>query len=658
MNTKLRLEIARSYVRIDLIAMLVLCAVVLWFNLIAGIICILAVAAIFAFHKYVTEKNVLRKLTDYKGKILQDREDLMDSFSFGAPLLLCVIDKEYAVQWTNPAFEEAAGGRSDLSEFIPAEELKAFFEDESTVLKVRMGDKVYRVSASYVSETERDYRMLFFKDVSMEETLRIKYSDSLVCMAYINIDNLDEIIQATPIESRSRVAAEIDEVIFSWAKEMDASVFSMSDSRYAILFKNKYLPMLEASNFPVLSRIRVIETNADFPPSLSIGLGVGEAKLADLQQTATEALELALGRGGDQAVVRDEKGDTEYYGGSLPSVEKRNKGRSRVMAHALMNLMRDADRVLILGHSRPDMDSIGASLGIYAMAHNLGKECYIVLSEPGDGIDSIYQDALKQLDDDGECAYKFLPHEAAIERLTAKTLVVMVDHHRTAISESPEICSMAKKLAVIDHHRRAGDAVETTVLSFTESYASSTSELVSEMLQYSGEIGDINHFEADALLAGITLDTKNFTTNTGVRTFEAASWLKRNGADTAVVKNYFKIDLGFYQKKTNVIANAEVLSNGVAVAYTKDVDPAMQLIVSQAADELLTMKGVDAAVASGSNGQTTMVSARSNGRYNMQTLMEKLGGGGHREAAGVQLDVAPEVAISQVVQAMRLEGIL
>ncbi|MBQ1484004.1 MAG: DHH family phosphoesterase, partial [Eubacterium sp.] len=500
--------------------------------------------------------------------------------------------------------------------------------------------------------------MLFWKDVSVEESLRLKFSDSLICLGYINIDNLDEILQATPVESRSRIAAEIDEVIYSWAKEMDASVFSMSDSRYAIVFKNRYLSALEASNFPVLSKIRAIETSADFPPSLSIGLGVGEAKLTELQQTATEALELALGRGGDQVVVRDEKGDTEYFGGSLPTVEKRNKGRSRVMAHALMNLMRDADRVLVMGHSRPDMDSIGSSLGIYAMACNLGRECHIVLENPGDGIDSIYQDALKQMNDDGSPAYSFSGHAEAMEMLSPKTLLVMTDHHRAAISECPELCAAAAKIAVIDHHRRAGDAVENTVLSFTESYASSASELVSEMLQYSGEMGDINRFEADALLAGIALDTKNFTTNTGVRTFEAASWLKRNGADTAVVKDYFKIDLSFYQKKTNVIANAEVLSNGIAVAYTKDIDPAMQLIVSQAADELLTMKGVDAAVAAGRNGQVTMVSGRSNGRYNMQTLMEKLGGGGHREAAAVQLDVSPEEAISQVVQAMRLEGLL
>jgi c-di-AMP phosphodiesterase-like protein len=657
MNSKLRLEIARAYISVDIIAMLALCIVVLWFNLIAGIICILVVAAIWVFHRYVTEKNILKKLAEYKGKVLQDREDMMESFSFGAPLLLCVIDRNFRIQWTNPAFEEVFEAATDLSAYVPGEELQKLF-DENSALKVRVEDRVYTVSASELSETERNYRMLFWKDSTIEETLRIKYSDSLVCMACVNIDNLDEIIQATPVENRSRVAAEIDEVIFGWAKEMDASVFSTSDSRYMVVFRNKYLTALEKNNFPILSRIRAIETEADFPLSLSIGLGVGEAKLTELQQTANEALELALGRGGDQAVVRNEKGETEYFGGNLPAVEKRNKGRSRVMAHALMNLMRDADRVLVMGHSRPDMDSIGSSLGVYAMACNMEKECYIVLEAPGDGIDSIYQDALKQLNDDGSPAYRFLSHQEAKELLTSKTLLVMTDHHRAAISEYPYLCEAAKKIAVIDHHRKAGDAVEDTVLSFTESYASSASELVTEMLQYSGEKGDINKFEADALLAGISLDTKNFTTNTGVRTFEAASWLKRSGADTGTVKNYFKIDLGFYQKKTNVIANAEVLSNGIAVAYTKDIDPAMQLIVSQAADELLTMKGVDAAVTAGRNGEITLVSARSNGRYNMQTLMEKLGGGGHREAAGVQLDVSPEEAISQVVQAMRLEGLL
>ena len=658
MNTKLRLEIARAYMGIDIVAMLVLSIVVLWFNLLAGIICILLVAGLWAYHRYITEKNVLRQLTEYKEKILSDREDLMDSFSKGAPLLLCVMDRGCHVQWANTAFEEVFEGTGSLSEYIPKEDLLAFFQEGREKLNFKIKGRSYEINSEVISETEMDYRMLFFKDVTYEKDLEFKFSNSLICVAYINVDNLDEITQATAVENRSKLAADIDEVIYGWAKELEAPVFHMSNSRYAVIFKNSSLPVIKANNFSILGKIRNIETEADFPASLSIGVGVGDATLSVLQQSATEALELALGRGGDQAVVRDEKGDTEYFGGTLPTVEKRNKGRSRVMAHALMNLVRDADKVLILGHSRPDMDSIGSSIGIYAMVNNMGKDCFIVLEDPGEGIDSIYKQALKQQNDDGSPAYHFMTHAEAIGALTPKTLVVMADHHRPVLSEMPELCSVAKNIAVIDHHRRAEDAVDNTVLSFMESYASSASELVTEMLQYSGEVGDINKFEADALLAGIALDTKNFTTNTGVRTFEAASWLKRNGADTVIVKDFFKIDLGFYQKKINVIANAEILSNGVAVAYTKDIDPAMQLIVSQAADELLMMKGVDAAVAAGRNNDTTMVSARSNGRYNMQTLMEKLGGGGHREAAAVQLDVSPEEAISQVVQAMRLEGLL
>jgi len=658
MNSKLRLEIARAYISIDIIAMLILCIVVLWFNLLAGIICVLAVAGIWAFHRYSTEKSVLRKLTEYKEKVLQDRESMMESVSNGAPLLMCVIDRGFHVQWANPSFEDVFEGRLDLAGAVPREDLAAAFEEKGCSAVVKVFDKTYRLTSAEISEEDRDYRMLFWEDVSVAETMKVKFYDSLICVAYVNIDNLDEILQATPIENRSRIAAQIDEVVYSEAKDIDACVFHMSDSRYAVIFRNKYLDSLEKSNFPILNTVRAIETEADFPASLSIGLGVGDANLTVLHQAATEALELALGRGGDQVVIRNEKGETEYYGGTLPSVEKRNKGRSRVMAHALMNLVKDADKVLIMGHSRPDMDSIGSSIGLYAMVSNLEKECYIVLEDPGEGIDAIYKTALKQFNDDGTPAYRFVNHEQARAMITKKTLLIMADHHRQILSEDPKLSTMASKIAIIDHHRRSSDAVEDTVLTFMESYASSASELVTEMLQYSGDKGDINKFEADALLAGIALDTKNFTTNTGVRTFEAASWLRRNGADTTVVKDFFKIDLGFYQKKINVIANAEILSNGIAVAYTKDVDPAMQLIVSQAADELLSMKGVDAAVAAGRNEETTMVSGRSNGRYNMQTLMEKLGGGGHREAAAVQLDVKPEEAISQVVQAMRLEGML
>lgn len=658
MNTRTRREILKAYITIDTVATLILSIVVLWFNLPAGLICLLCSGGLFAYHRYVTEKRLIKKLNEYKENIIRDREDLMSAFSNGSPLMLCVVDRVGRVHWTNNAYDACFATRADMEAVFPKEKIGALYENENLRLQVRSGEKIYEVSAVSLGGSNASFRLLFWEDITDGEGLKASFRESRVCMAYLGVDNYDEIISETSIENRSKAAAQIDEVIFGWAKEIGGAVYRISESRYSIIFQQKYLDKLKESGFPILNKMHGISTEADFPTSVSIGIGVGDLGFAQLQNSAEEAIDLALGRGGDQAVIRDKGGETEYFGGSLPAVAKRNKGRSRVMAHALSNLMDDADKVLVLGHTRPDMDSFGASVGIYALASNKGKEVHIVLENPGDGIDIIWRTACSLRGDDGEPAYSFVNHAQAKSLLTKNTLVVAVDHHLVSLSEDPALLSDADKIAVIDHHRRSSDAIEKPVLSHMESYASSASELVTELLQYSGENGEISRFEAEALLSGIVLDTKNFTVNAGVRTFEAASWLKRNGADGANINNYFRIDLNFYQKKVNVIANAEILPNGVAVAYTKDKDPAMQVIVSQAADELLTMKGVEASVAAGRGDSRTMVSARSNGKYNVQTLMEKLGGGGHQLAAAVQLDVGPEEAIAQVVQAMRLEGIL
>ncbi len=658
MNTRTRREILKAYITTDTAATLILSVVVLWFNLPAGLVCLLCSAGLFAYHKYFTEKKLVKKLSEYKENIIRDREDLMSAFSDGSPLLLCVVDRAGRVHWTNNAYDQCFATRAELGAVLSREKIGAFYENENLAEQVRVGEKIYEVTAISLGGTNASFRLLFWEDVTDGEGLKSSFRETRVCMAYLGVDNYDEIIGETSIENRSRAAAQIDEAIFGWAKEIGGAAYRISESRYSIIFQQKYLDKLKEEGFPILNKMHGITTEADFPTSVSIGIGVGDSDYIQLQSSAEEAIDLALGRGGDQAVIRDKAGETEYYGGALPAVAKRNKGRSRVMAHALSNLMDDADRVLVLGHTRPDMDSFGASLGIYALAGNKGKEVHIVLENPGDGIDAIYKAACSLKGENEEPAYSILSHGQARGLLTKNTLVVAVDHHRAVLSEDPDLLAAANKIAVIDHHRRSSDAIEKTVLSHMESYASSASELVTELLQYSGENGEITRFEAEALLSGIVLDTKNFTVNAGVRTFEAASWLKRNGADSVNINNYFRIDLDFYQKKVHVIANAEILPNGFAVAYTKDKDPAMQVIVSQAADELLTMKGVEASVAAGRGESKTMVSARSNGKYNVQTLMEKLGGGGHQLAAAVQLDVGPEEAIGQVVQAMRLEGIL
>jgi c-di-AMP phosphodiesterase-like protein len=298
------------------------------------------------------------------------------------------------------------------------------------------------------------------------------------------------------------------------------------------------------------------------------------------------------------------------------------------------------------------MDSFGAAIGVYHIVRQHTENVDIVLGDVGEAIEIIYDAAV------ATGRFSFVSPEKALELARPGTLLVIVDTHIAGLTECPKLLEKIDKLVVIDHHRRSRDAIENATLAYTEVYASSTSELVTELIQYSADRTGIGRFEAEALLAGITVDTKNFTVNTGVRTFEAASWLRRNGADIATVRSFFKMRLDFFRKKVNLIASAEILGNGVAIAYTKDTDPAMQVLTAQVADELLDMKGVDAAFAAGRGKTSTMVSGRSTGRINVQAVLEKIGGGGHMTIAAAQLEEGPEEAIHRVIQIMREMEIL
>ena len=652
MNKKLAKDVSQPFEMIGLVAMLVLSLIIVWYNIYWGIGAFAVSGLVYFFHTRYTRSYVERSLEKFEKNVLKEREDFMDAFTYGSPLLLCVVGKTGSLVWSNPAFDEAFTDKEQLKSTLEAKKIAPFFDDESTELTASVGGRLYSVSAANTDYKNHERRMLFWTDVTEKEGLRARIRDTRVCAAYINVDNYDEMLEASPLEEQSSIAAQIDKAIHSWAMSMQAVLLHARSDRYLMIFEHKYLAELRKDRFPILNTMHDIETKADFPTSLSIGICTEEATLAEIQEGAATALELALGRGGDQAVVRRKGGETEYYGGALPSVEKRNKGKSRVMAHMLAQLVENSTNVLVMGHSRPDMDSFGAALGVYALASNMGKPVGLVLEDPGDAIDLIYQ-AAKNLN-----AYNFYSHETVLQALKEDTLLILVDHHRQVLSEYPPLVAAARKIAIIDHHRRANDAVENPLLSYMETYASSASELVTELLQYSGDRGDISRFEAEALLAGITLDTKNFTVNSGVRTFEAASWLRRSGADNANVKNYFKVSLQFFQKKSAIVSSAEILPNGVAVAYTKEPDPSMQVLVSQVADELLDMKGVDASIVAGRGETQTYISARSSGKMNVQTLMEKLGGGGHQNVAAAQVTVGPEEAIAKVVSIMREEGTL
>ena len=658
MDKRVLKERIRPVVVIDFAIMAVLSVLLMIFkNVVLGVVCLIVCVGAMFFHYYVTEKNAEKKYEAIIKSLREETDDMIKAFEKGAPLLMCLVDGNGNLLWANDKFVEVFDSQEKFNKLAGKKFVGKFFDNTDFIEEIYADEKCYSVSARPVTRSDGSQGlMLFWQNVTARETIKQLYMDSRPCAAMIEIDNYDAILEAVPVDEQSSMIALFDKTIRAWAHDMNAAVLKFRSSRYSVFFEQKYLEEQRKAAFPILNKMHEIATGADFPPSLSIGIAVGESDNADLLDSASDALEFAQARGGDQAVLRYKGGQTEYYGGALPTVEKRNKGKSRIVAHSLARLIDAADQVFIMGHKNPDLDALGAAIGIYALCKNAGKPSAIILDEPSDGIEDAYNAALKegaQREKEGVYPYFFIPQSEALEHLTERTLVIVLDCHKAAIAESTELVEKASKLAVIDHHRKSQGAIEGADLVHMESYASSTSELVSEILQYSGDKGDITKFEAELLLAGIVLDTKSFTTNAGVRTFDAAAWLRRCGADNQVIKEYFKVNLEMFRKKSNIIASTEVLSNGIAVAYTKDSDSAMQMLVAQVADELLDMKGVEASFVAGRTEEKTTVSARSSGKVNVQVIMEALGGGGHQNVAAAQVDESPEEAIAKVVTIMR-----
>lgn len=507
--------------------------------------------------------------------------------------------------------------------------------------------KQFRLMINPEGEGEDANLLVFFDDITNFENLKDRYNDEKVCVAKINIDNYDDLIASTSAEKRMLVSTEVDRAIRKWAAKCTGSINKLNNSQYIMYFQYSYVEGMVESKFSILDEVRQIETEADFPMSLSIGIGIGGKNLVATEDYANAALDLALGRGGDQAVIK-RVSKIEYYGGKLQTVEKGNKGKSRVVAHALKQLIDQSKRVVIMGHANPDMDAFGSALGIYRMCMTIGRDAYIVINEVNESLQAIYQQA-KATEN-----YKFINNKKA-EAITDKdTLVVLLDTHRPSYSENARLLEMTERIVVIDHHRRAEDCVAAPTLSYIESYASSTAELVSEILQYAAPKKTVVKLEAEALLAGMTVDTNRFAVKTGVRTFEAAAWLRRAGADTAEVKRFFQTDMEAFKVRARCIAAADFHEEGIATSICDGWNENAQVLNSQVADELLTIKGIKASFVAGrTETGRTVISARSLGEVNVQVLMERMGGGGHLTTAGAQVECTPEEAVERVLEMIR-----
>ncbi len=558
--------------------------------------------------------------------------------------------------WSNEDFLQLVGVREHLFEIkvedtVPGMPVAWLLEGKQECPdRVVMNNRRFRVYGSLVRAKDRDgtqnlVATTYWVDTTEYDAMREKFERSRPVVALLNVDNYEELMKVSGEAQRSAIQAQIDEKLTAWAVDTGLLVKTNRD-RYLLLTEEKDYAPLVAEKFSVLDSMREIGGEGSHP-TLSIGVGREADGMAELYKNASLSLEMALSRGGDQAVVRG-KLDFEFYGGRTKSPEKRTKVKSRVMANALGELMSDARQVYIMGHSFADMDAVGAAAGLCCAARKLGKHPQVVIDLNHNAAEAV----LEKLRSRAEYAGVFLGGSEALLRMQPGALLIVVDTNRPDFVESPAVLEACNRVAVIDHHRRAASYIENAALNFHEPYASSASELVTELLQYLVEPSDLLPEEGEALLAGIVLDTKHFTMRTGGRTFEAAAFLRRAGADTSAVQRLFQNDLTEMVSRYDIIRQAELYRDDIAVATVTE-DGVERVAAAQAADELLTLKGVQASFVIYRDGESVLMSARSLGDINVQVILETLGGGGNSTTAGGRVeDSDPETVREKLLEAV------
>jgi len=476
-------------------------------------------------------------------------------------------------------------------------------------------------------------KILYFIDVTETKELLNKYNDSKTCIGIIMIDNYDEIIQRIAAEEKPQVMAEIEKTLYDWASESEGMMIKTERDTFVYVFEQKCLEQMQEDKFSILDKIKEIKTSERLQLTLSIAISNEGETNYERYQVANDAIDIALGRGGDQAVVRTE-GKYSFFGGKAQEVEKRTKVKARVVAHALEELIEDAENVIIMGHQNGDIDSIGSSLGLYRFAKTIKEEVYIVNNTKNLAIDSF----IENLNEQEQYENVIIDKSEALSKINPDTLLIITDTHKKNFVEVPELLEKTENIVIIDHHRKSTDFIENATLTLHEAYASSASELVTEIIEYASNDIVLNQIEAEGLYAGIMIDTKNFTFKTGVRTFEAAAYLRKYGIDIIRVKKWFQSDLESYNVIADIVKKAEIINDSIGISEYEEKDKNANLICAKAADELLTISNITASFVIGNQGDKICISGRSIGDINVQIIMEKLGGGGHITLAGAQLE--------------------
>ena len=615
--------------------------------LIFVLIYMLIVGALYFFNRAV----ILRDLVEFSAQYGVVQNTLLKELSVPYALLM----EDGRILWVNDEFNAIFEGEGkvsgSLAKYIPEINRSLFpkKEDQKVQREVRYEDREYlaelrKISVKGFSDSEQLMEMPkeqeYFIAVHMQDvTERNEYiranEEQRLVAGMLYIDNYDEVIESVEEVRQSLLLALIDRKINQYFMKVNGIVKKVETDKYFVVVKKKDFKKLEEDRFSLLEDVKSVSVGNKIPATLSMGLGLSSDSYSQSYNYARVAIDQALARGGDQAVIKDCNGIT-YYGGKREMSYKNTRVKARVKAEALREYMMTSGNILVMGHTMTDVDSLGAAIGIYRPAEAIGKKAHIVLNKPTNSIRSVYEDYINNPDYPEDM---FISSSEAKDLMNNNSMVIVVDTNRPQMTECPELLQMTKTIVVLDHHRQSSDNIDNAMLSYIEPYASSACEMVSEILQYIDEDVKIPPLEASSMYAGMMIDTNNFTNRTGVRTFEAAAFLRRCGADIPYVRKIFRDDMDSYRAKASIISNAEVYRQQFAIARGQNLRVDSPTIIgAQAANELLDIEGIRASFVLTVYQGRIYVSARSIYEVNVQIIMERLGGGGHMNASGTQFD--------------------
>lgn len=633
--------------------MIVISAFLLYFQFIFGILSfILTFISFILILYYIKSKN-----SEYEEDVKKHRDSLNNIASevvYKMPFPIAVLNNKGRVKWYSPEFSKLFAGQDivgiDINARISSFDISKVLEKSSGSVAWKTEKFDYIVYYNVVKDEDNgDVNVVIYLLDNLEfSNLKKKYDDETLSSALIYIDNYEDVRSNTSEDFRTLLVAEMDKMIINYFSSFGAIVRKYDSGKYIVILNNFILQKVKDDKFSIFDKLKAIKISGNIKPTLSVGVGIGGKNPFERYKESQTALDMALGRGGAQVVFKNGE-ELEFYGGKNSKGVERNKVKARVISQALEKMIKESSEVFVMGHKNPDMDCFGAGLGVMAICKELKKDCYMVLEDVPVTIKNVY-DRIRV----GEPSYinMMISPEKAYDICKDTSLVILVDNSRKLSTEAPYLLDVTSKIVVIDHHRMGKDFVENPMLTYLEPYASSACELVTEIIYYMFEKVDVNKLVAEALLAGIVVDTKNFYYQTGVRTFEMASYLKRFGADSIAVKHLFKDNFNTIKLKSNVLSNAISYRNYICIGvFPEELEESM-LIAAQSADDLLGVLDIECSFVLTIVSGQIHISGRSLGKISVQLILEKLGGGGHYTSAGARLNCSMEEAIEKLKRAI------